>query len=65
MDGYALFLASVGHDELDPSQSVDGEVVHGAAWQRITPEHPIGPLSPRFWAPIADLFGALLEEASP
>jgi 8-oxo-dGTP pyrophosphatase MutT (NUDIX family) len=65
MAGYALFLGSVDSDKLGLSQDVDGEVVHGAAWQPITRERPIGPLTPRFWAPIANLFRAVLEERAP
>lgn len=65
MDGYALFLGSVDTNELGSSQHIDREEVYGAAWQPITPERPIGPLTPRFWAPIADLFRALSEEPPP
>lgn len=56
MAGYALFLGAVDTDALDPFQSVDGEVVHAAAWQPISPDAPIGPLTPRHWASIAPLF---------
>ena len=62
MAGYALFLGSVETDALSPSQNVDGEVVHAAAWQRLSDDRPIGPLTPEFWSPIAPLFRALLDE---
>jgi len=60
MQGYALFLGAVDTDELAPAQNVDGEVVHAVAWQVISEERPIGPLTPRFWSPIAPLFRELL-----
>lgn len=59
MQGYALFLGAVETDELAPAQSVDGEVVHAVAWQRISHDEPIGPLTARYWAPIAALFREL------
>jgi len=62
MPGYALFLGTVEDDALAPHQNVDGEVVHAAAWQPITDDQPIGPLTPRFWSPIAPLFRALVRE---
>lgn len=49
MQGYALFLGAAEADDLAPAQNVDGEVVHAVAWQQISDEHPIGPLTPRFW----------------
>lgn len=60
MAGYALFLGSVDTDALEPYQSVDGEVVFAAAWQPISEAEPIGPLTPRFWSPIAPLFKEIL-----
>lgn len=60
MQGYALFLGAADTDELAPTQTVDGEVVHAVAWHQISDEHPIGPLAPRFWSPIAPLFRELL-----
>ena len=41
---------------------MDGEIVHAAVWQPISDEQPIGPLTPRFWSPIAGLFRVLLTE---
>ena len=65
MAGYGLFLGTVDTAELSPSQNVDGEVVHAVAWQRISKDQPIGPLTPQFWSSIAPLFRALfLEEAT-
>ncbi|HEY8648944.1 MAG TPA: NUDIX hydrolase [Candidatus Limnocylindria bacterium] len=63
MPGYALFLGTVEDGVLAPCQQVDGEVVHAAAWQPITDDHPIGPLTPQFWSPIAPLFRALMQES--
>lgn len=60
LQGYALFLAEADTDELLPAQSLDGEVVHAAAWQEISDDSPIGPLSPRYWGPIGKLFRELL-----
>lgn len=60
MQGYALFLGTAEADDLAPAQNVDGEVVHAVAWQQISDEQPIGPLTPRFWSPIAPLFRELL-----
>lgn len=60
MQGYQLFLGTVDTDELAPSQNVDGEVVHQVAWQVISDEQPIGPLTPRFWAQIAPLLRELV-----
>lgn len=59
LDGYALVLGAADADELAPAQNVDGEVVHDVAWHLITAERPIGPLTPRFWAPIAPLLREL------
>jgi 8-oxo-dGTP pyrophosphatase MutT (NUDIX family) len=60
MAGYGLFLGSVEADALAPFQTVDGEVVLAAAWQRISETEPIGPLTPSYWSPIAGLFRELL-----
>ena len=60
MAGYGLFLGSVETDVLEPTETVDGEVIHGAAWQRINDREPIGPLTPRLWAPIAPVFRDIL-----
>ena len=60
MAGYALFLGAVDSDELAPSQNVDGEIVHDAAWQPVDENAPIGPLTPRLWSPIAPLLRELL-----
>jgi 8-oxo-dGTP pyrophosphatase MutT (NUDIX family) len=60
MAGYGLFLGTVDTDALEPSQTVDGEVVHAVAWHRITDAAPIGPLAPRSWSPIAPVFKAIL-----
>jgi len=60
MAGYGLFLGTVDTDALEPSQTVDGEVVHAVAWHRISDAAPIGPLTPRFWSPIAPVFKAIL-----
>jgi 8-oxo-dGTP pyrophosphatase MutT (NUDIX family) len=60
MAGYGLFLGAVDTDALEPSQMVDGEVVHAVAWHRISDREPIGPLTPRLWSPIAPLFKAIL-----
>jgi 8-oxo-dGTP pyrophosphatase MutT (NUDIX family) len=60
MSGYALFLGSVDREDLAPSQDVEGEAVLGVAWQPITDDAPIGPLTPEFWAPIAPLLRELL-----
>lgn len=61
MQGYALFLGAAETDELARAQTVDGEVVHAVAWQQISDDHPIGPLTPRFWSPIAPLLRGLLK----
>lgn len=60
LQGYALFLGTAGTEELALSQNVDGEVVHEVAWHLISEEQPIGPLAPRFWAPIAPLLRELV-----
>jgi 8-oxo-dGTP pyrophosphatase MutT (NUDIX family) len=60
MSGYALFLGSVAGEDLAPSKDVDGEAVLGVAWQSITDDAPIGPLTPELWAPIGPLFRDLL-----
>jgi 8-oxo-dGTP pyrophosphatase MutT (NUDIX family) len=60
MAGYGLFLGTVDTDALEPYQTVDGEIVHGAAWQPINDAEPIGPLTPRLWSPIAPVFKAIL-----
>jgi 8-oxo-dGTP pyrophosphatase MutT (NUDIX family) len=60
MAGYGLFLGAVDTDALEPSQMVDGEVVHAVAWQRISDAEPIGPLTPLLWSPIAPVFKAIL-----
>jgi 8-oxo-dGTP pyrophosphatase MutT (NUDIX family) len=60
MAGYRLFLGSVDTDALEPHQTVDGEVVHAAAWHPISDAEPIGPLTPRLWSSIAPLFKELL-----
>lgn len=60
MAGYGLFLGSVETDALEPSQNVDGEVVHAVAWHPINDAAPIGPLTPRLWSPIAPVFKAIL-----
>lgn len=60
MSGYALFLGSVDTEDLAPSQNVDGEAVLGVAWQPITDDAPIGPLTPEFWAPIGPLLREVL-----
>jgi 8-oxo-dGTP pyrophosphatase MutT (NUDIX family) len=60
MPGYALFQGHAATDELAPPQSVDGEIVHSAAWVEITDDRPIGPLTPRLWSPIAALFRELV-----
>jgi hypothetical protein len=45
---------------LAPYQTVDGEVVHAAAWHPISDAEPIGPLTPHYWSPISGLFRELL-----
>ncbi|HEY8731999.1 MAG TPA: NUDIX hydrolase [Candidatus Limnocylindria bacterium] len=60
MAGYGLFLGSVDTDALESTETVDGEVVHGVAWQPISDAEPIGPLTPGLWSPIAPLFRQLL-----
>jgi 8-oxo-dGTP pyrophosphatase MutT (NUDIX family) len=60
MAGYGLFLGTVDTDALEPSQTVDGEVVHAVAWHQISDAAPIGPLTPRSWSPIAPVFKAIL-----
>jgi len=62
MSGYALFLGTVANDELQPSQNIDGEVVEGVAWQPISDDAPIGPLTPRYWSPIAPLFREIIRK---
>ncbi|MGH2378521.1 MAG: TIGR02569 family protein [Candidatus Limnocylindria bacterium] len=63
MQGYALLLGAVETEELAPAQSVDGEIVHAVGWHEIDDEDPIGPLTPRYWSPIAPLFRELLRTA--
>jgi 8-oxo-dGTP pyrophosphatase MutT (NUDIX family) len=60
MPGYGLFLGSVETDVLAPFQTVDGEVVHAAAWHPISDAEPIGPLTPHYWSSISGLFRELL-----
>jgi len=61
MSGYGLFLGEVDNGELEPSQNVDGEVVHAVAWHQITATEPIGPLTPGLWSAIGPLFRSLLQ----
>ena len=60
MAGYGLFLGSVDTDVLEPTETVDEEVVHAAAWQQVSDTDPIGPLTPRLWSPIAPVFKEIL-----
>ena len=52
---YALFLAeAVAHTEAAPTVDLSTEVyLQGAAWYPITPDNPLGPLSPQYWGYLA------------
>jgi ADP-ribose pyrophosphatase YjhB (NUDIX family) len=48
---YALFLAEPeGHAAPAPRMNLSRELyLRGAAWHRVTPADPLGPLDPSFW----------------
>jgi len=61
---HAFVLAeALDEDTRGPQHAVDGDDVFAVEWHAITPEHPIGGLTPEFWSPIAGLLRELTRGA--